>query len=326
MIQFDRQHPQHDMDLEPQHFRFRDRLGRPLRVGGIDYLNSRPLIETFDLVAGDEVELFNLPPSELARRLRSRELDVALVPVVEYLTAPEEVEYSIVPGLGISSYGSVESIRLFHRRSLGSIERVALDRSSMTSVLLTRLLFAERPDARWSQTGTSDSIAYETVDPEAGRALLATPPRDDTPDAVLLIGDAALEAGPETTDVWRVVDLGLEWTRWQGLPFVYAFWVFNGEPIVGVTECLHTVYRTGLASIDRIVASGPLQAGMSAPAARRYLAQVLRFRLGEAEVRGIEEFSRRLVQAGLLSGITPRMLEFLDSAPHSPTVAAEGQA
>ena len=31
----------------PESFPFLEQLGRPLRVGGIDYLNSRPLVEGF---------------------------------------------------------------------------------------------------------------------------------------------------------------------------------------------------------------------------------------------------------------------------------------
>ena len=298
--------------MNRENYEFRAQLGHSLRVGGIDYLNSRPLVETFDAVAGAEVELFNLPPSELARRLRAGLLDVALVPVAEYFTAPARARYRVVPGLGISSFGAVESIRLFFRRPLGEVRRVGLDQSSMTSVLLTRLLFAERPDARWRALSPPPELVFEGLDPDAGLALLERKHfGDDDIDGVLLIGDAALQANAGLSSEWKMVDLGLEWTRWLGLPFVYAFWVHAGDAVEGVVECLHAVYRSGLASIDSIVASGPLPTGMSASAARHYLGQVLRYRLTDSEIRGIREFVRRLSARGLI-GAETRELDFLD--------------
>lgn len=293
-------------------FSFRRQLGRPLRVGGIDYLNSRPLIETFDEVAGDEVVVENHLPSELARNLRSGSLDVALVPVVEYFTSPCWERYAVVPGIGISSYGPVESIRLFYRRPLPEVSSVALDSSSMTSGLLTRLLFAERPDDRWRcGRGEVAPPVYETVEPVRASAWLdRRPPTDGAPDAVLLIGDAALGARPVTG--WSRTDLGLEWTRWTGLPFVYALWVYQGEALEGLVSCLSRVSATGYASIDRIVERGPLPAGMTGGEARRYLGQVIRFRLGEPEIRGLETFVARLRRHGLLPLDGPERLRFVE--------------
>ena len=60
---------------------------------------------------------------------------------------------------------------------------------------------------------------------------------------------------------------------------------------------------------------------MSAAEARRYLAQVLRYGLGDSEVRGIREFARRLEERDLLSGMTPRELSFLEPS----TLAVEGK-
>ncbi|MBI4583162.1 MAG: menaquinone biosynthesis protein [Planctomycetes bacterium] len=302
-------------------FEFRRFLGRPLRVGGIDYLNSRPLIEAFGNVAGDEIEVVNMPPSELARRLRSRQLDVALVPVVEYFSAPKALPYWIVPGICISSYGAVESIRLFHRVPLGEVKSAALDQSSMTSVLLVRLLFAERPEARWrapapaapSRRGAAgNAVAFEPIESEAGIAAVeGRSALGRQPEAVLLIGDAALEVRPAPG--WSFVDLGTEWTRWTGLPFVYAFWVLHGDPVPGLASCFQAVSQCGYAHIDRIVSAGPLPAGKDRGECLRYLSQVIRFRLGPAEIEGLLEFIRRLESRRLLAVDRPLELRFLET-------------
>lgn len=289
------------------------RLGRPLRVGGIDYLNSRPLVTCFpELAPPGSVEVENLPPSELARRLREGVLDVALVPAVEYFLAPPELGYRIVPGLGISSHGAVESIRLYHRVPLGEVRELAVDSSSQTSVLLTRLLFELRPDRRWKAGRLGGRPSLRTVAPqEATAAILAGASSSSAPDAVLLIGDAAL--GIDRPAGWSVLDLGLEWTRWTGLPFVYAFWVFRGEPVQGVTECLQGVARRGIAGIDRIVERGPLPPNMTRESARRYLTHAIRFRLGEHELDGLREFISKANECELIDVRSGRELRFLEA-------------
>ena len=297
----------------PESFPFLEQLGRPLRVGGIDYLNSRPLVEGFSEVApAGSVAVENLPPSELARRLREGTLDVALVPAVEYFLAPPDLPYRIVPGPGISSHGAVESIRLYHRVPLGEVRELAVDSSSQTSVLLTRLLFELRPDRRWRSGRLGRRPVVTTITPEEGTAtVLAEAPSSSLPDAVLLIGDAALAI--DRPAGWSVLDLGLEWTRWTGLPFVYAFWVFRGEPVDGVTECLQAVATRGIADIDRIVELGPLPVNMSCQDARRYLTHSIRYRLGDHELEGLREFVAKANECELIDIHSGRELRFLEA-------------
>ena len=49
---------------------------------------------------------------------------------------------------------------------------------------------------------------------------------DGSADALLLIGDEALQAKKEGVQGFPIVtDLGEEWFEWQGTPFVFARWV-----------------------------------------------------------------------------------------------------
>ena len=52
---------------------------RPVRIGAVSYLNSKPLIEGLDLLA-PEAELVLDYPSRLADELAAGRLDVALIP------------------------------------------------------------------------------------------------------------------------------------------------------------------------------------------------------------------------------------------------------
>jgi len=268
---------------------FRRRAGRRLRVGGIDYLNSRPLLEGLPETLGNDAEIVNCVPSELARRLRAGDLDIALVPVVEYFTGPPE--YRIVPRLSIASYGAVESIRLFYQVPLLAAERVGLDTASLTSCALVRLLFCEK----WAAGRPQPS--YLPISREQGLSALSGGP--PALDAVLLIGDLALQASSSPPS-WQALDLGTEWTRRTGLPFVYALWVYRGPPVPGLAALFQRAFERGRARIDAIVERGPLPEGMSVPAARHYLERVIRYDLGPAEIEGLLAFRDRAHELGIL--------------------------
>jgi chorismate dehydratase len=278
----------------------RKELGRRLRVGGIDYLNSRPLLEGLPEALGEHVEIVNCVPSELARRLRSGDLDVALVPVAEYFAGPPE--YRIIPRLAIASYGAVESIRLFHKVPLREVERVGLDSASLTSGALVRLFFAEK----WAEGRPQPS--YVPISREEGLSALGI--GQPELDAVLLIGDLALQASP-SLPAWHAVDLGMEWTRRTGLPFVYAFWVYRGPPAPALVRLFRRAFDLGRARIDAIVERGPLPTGMSVPAARHYLERVIRYDLGPAEIEGLLAFRDRAQERGILQVRGSGELRFL---------------
>ena len=263
-----------------------------IRAGGIDYLNALPLTAYIEREAGPGVCLSNHPPSALAAMLRSGELDVALVPAVEY---PARAAYRIVPGIAISSYGEVKSIRLYHRRPLREVRAVALDGSSRTSALLTRLLFRDL----WGGAPEFRDLAPAAIEGVLGAA--EGDPAAAGLDAALLIGDAALER--PAPPGWRAADLGTEWTRWTGLPFVYAFWVWRGGPsppdLVAIFERAKAV---GLARIDDLVAAARLPAGMDAAAVRHYLHRVIQYDFDAPQIEGLLEFFRRAAAAGLVAG------------------------
>ncbi len=285
---------------------------KTLRVGGIDYLNSLPLLWGLD----DEVEppagdrgvdglrlcLGNHVPSRLAAMLESGELDVALVPVV---AVAEHPDWRVVPDISIASYGAVRSIRLYYRRPLAECRTVALDTCSRTSRLLTRLLFRDV----WG-----GEPSFVDADPsELWPALSAPDPDAATFDAALLIGDAALRSGAFRH--WDDIDLGTEWTRWTGLPFVYAVWACRGleddDPVARpLAKRLLRARDLGVGHIDDIVATARLPAGFSVVDARRYLHRTIRFELGDDELRGMALFFEHLRTAGLTdtAAFEPRFL------------------
>ena len=176
-----------------------------LRVGAVTYLNTKPLVLSAGAIcAAGGYCSFDLP-SRLADDLAAGRLDVALIPSIEYFQDPD---YTIVSDACIACRGPVLSVKLFSRVPVRKIRTLALDEGSRTSVALVRILLNERFGL--------DAAA-------ASRCRLAPRLADTQADAVLLIGDRAIHSPPGSfAEVW---DLGDEWCRWTGLPFVFAMWV-----------------------------------------------------------------------------------------------------
>ena len=69
-----------------------------LRVGAVNYLNTKPLIERLTDFA-PAIELSLALPSRLADQLAAGGIDVGLIPAVEYFRG---ASYSFIPGIAIS--------------------------------------------------------------------------------------------------------------------------------------------------------------------------------------------------------------------------------
>lgn len=246
-----------------------------LRIGCVQYLNSRPLIHGLP-----DVELAH--PSQLAARLRAGALDAALVPVVELLRTPER--YLVVDGVGIVSAGPVYSVFVAHQRPIEALEAVTADPASLTSIHLFQVLVSGVLKRRVALLPES---AGNQTNSRLGR---------------LLIGNQAIACRMESERVGDGVqfwDLGEQWTLWTGMPFVYAVWVLrrglSGAP--HVADAFRAVSDGGQRAIAEI-AGTDLDFGEAF--ASRYLKEHIRFELGVSERAGLERFSEELERLKLV--------------------------
>src|SRR5262249_22766939 len=115
-------------------------MKRPVRIGAVNYLNTKPLIYDLESLAVD-AELILDVPSRLADLLNEGELDVALIPAIEYFRGGT---YTVIPNISIASRGAVLSVTLFSRVPWPEIRSVALDDGSRTSAALTLILLGKR--------------------------------------------------------------------------------------------------------------------------------------------------------------------------------------
>lgn len=171
------------------------------RVGFHDFLNSKPLLHAFRHgLVETPFDLVIDTPSGLADRFRQGDLDIALIPSIEYAREPEAI---IIPSVCIASLGRVETVLLFSDMAIEDVESVAVDPKSRTSEAMLRILFKEK-------YGKEPQITREEEEPE----LML---RDA--DAGLVIGDGAFNVDRKNHVVH---DLGELWYQLSGRPFVHA--------------------------------------------------------------------------------------------------------
>ncbi len=240
---------------------------RGLRIGCVQYLNSRPLICAYDgPVVFDH-------PSALAKMLAAGELDAALVPVFEALRDPR---YLLVDDVAVGCDGPVFSVFLAHRGELRDVRSIALDPASMSSANLLRVLLAE----------------FHGMSPAFG----------STGDAQLLIGNQAIEfrrAQGENSE-WHFLDLGEEWKRCTGLPFVFAVWAVRvGIADASAAACaFRRLKDAGCAQIPELITQEDFG---DVEMRRRYLTECLRFGIGPRGHGGLELYRTLLAKHRLIA-------------------------
>lgn len=256
-----------------------------LRVGAVSYLNTRPLVYGLAERAPEIDLMFDLP-SRLADRLATSQLDVALIPCIEYFQDPA---YSIVSDACIACRGPVLSVKLYSRVHPAQIKTLALDEGSRTSASLLRILLRERFNLR----------------PRLERLPIGSGTQDTRADAILLIGDRAMHPPRESfVAEW---DLGEEWTRWSGLPFVFAMWVARPDVDCERLEAvLAEVRDAGVREMRQVARESAADAGLPEDLCLRYFRDNLHFHLGERERRGLELFRQHAVALGLAPPDRPR--------------------
>lgn len=278
-----------------------------MRIGRIGYINCYPVYGAIDRglvdVAG---ELVTGTPSELNGLLAAGELDVSVISAVEY--ARDARAYQLLPDLAVSCDGPVRSVALFARRPVEELDgaTVLVSASSRTSVLLLELLCSDvwRVTPRFveARTEASDLGALERL------------PHD----GVLVIGDAALLLAARSVYPHRY-DLGDEWKKWTGLPFVFAVWAarrvgrrIGGQTdnrtdrqdgsaftdhVRGVHDSLLASREWGMEHVDLLAAEAAQNTGIDKQQCLEYLSG-LDYALSYRHLEGLTSFFRRLVTRG----------------------------
>ena len=236
----------------------------------VSYLNTVPLVWGFQHSPSLR-SIFDLTfalPSICADQLQSGAADIGIVPVIEM--ARQGLAY--FPSTGIACHGPVRTILLISKVPFTEIKTLATDSGSRTSVMLARVILAEK----YGATPTVASL------PANLPAMLSVA------DAALIIGDAALKLDPASLP-FETLDLGEVWNDMTGLPMVFAVWSGRKELIREPYEqAFRDSCRFGLEHMDELVAHESTARNFASPLVRKYLTEHIVFELGKRDLEGMK--------------------------------------
>lgn len=246
-------------------------------LGVVSFLNARPLIAGLD--RNPAVALRFAVPSALPQMLRTKEVSLALIPVVDL--ARKDREFKIVSDGCIASDGETMTVRVFSRVRPEEISTLHVDGDSHTSVLLSRLIW---------RVMYRKQLEIRPFEPPASPAAC---------ESVMLIGDKVVTCGQN--DFPHQIDLGGAWKAMTGLPFVFAVWAGRAAEDVGFLEPVLTQARDrGVSQAAAIAATQGPELGWPAQLAREYLVNRLKYRLDDRMRDGLHLFLQMARQYGYL--------------------------
>jgi chorismate dehydratase len=179
-----------------------------IRVSAVKYTNSIPFIyglQNYSWTEGIDLSLDT--PAQCFNNILSGNASIGLVPIVLKNIMSNITQ---ITDYGIGASGDVLSVVLVSQSPLKEIKTIYLDYQSRTSVMLARLLCRDywkiSPEFR------------ESVQGFEGEGFKAN-------EARLIIGDRSFQFHKQKGTF--VTDLSGEWTKFTGLPFVFAIWASN---------------------------------------------------------------------------------------------------
>jgi len=257
-----------------------------MKIGRIGYINCAPVYGAIDrgvvsLPPGGE--LVTGTPAELNDLLVAGELDVSVISAIEY--ARHARDLVLLPDLAISCDGPVRSVALFAKQPVGRLggSTILLSASSRTSVALLELLCRDV----WKIKPRFAEARAEAQDLDALSAL----PHE----AVLVIGDAALQLAAAGVYPHRY-DLGEEWKRWTGKPFVFAVWAATRVASPAAVQRGHTALLEsrswGLSHLHELATETAESTRLPVQACREYLSG-LDYAFTDRHRSALNDFLRR---------------------------------
>ena len=201
-----------------------------IKISAVAYTNTKPFIYGISHSAVlDQIDLSLDIPSDCAAKLIDGTVDVGLIPVA---AIPGVTDAHIISDYCIGSVGAVNSVFIFSNVPVTEIRSVRLDSHSRTSNNLAKVLLKFHFKQEVTFTTDADAVT----------------------DAIVLIGDRTFG---KKDDYAFWYDMGEEWMKFTGLPFVYAAWVANKPiPEAFVTE-FNAALKMGLASRAEVIAALP---------------------------------------------------------------------
>lgn len=245
----------------------------PIKVGRTPYLSSEPLF--FDMPKRG-IEVQELPPRELPIAISEGYLHGGLIPLVDCFPLAESMR--TVAGFCVATISQAMSVNLSTIRPLKDMTgaRIAVPSDAPTAVKLLQVLLSLKHD----------------VEPGV---LVSS---QDEHDGILLVGSQGLRYRRVAREFPHQYDLGEEWYRWTGLPFVFArFVVRSGLPAeiaLLIEDSLYTSLQDWADGVYRL--SGPAANVPMHPQEILRYTQGIRYFAGVPEEKSMALFGEYLGQ------------------------------
>ena len=251
-------------------------------LGIHDFINSQPLLEPLrKRAAGVGLKIHSDSPARLADQLSCGELDMAMIPAIEYLKQADR--FRLIPNISIASRNQVGTVLLVSKVPLDAIRSLALDDRSRTSVALLQVLYAKVFPA---------GLKLEVQEPDPEKML-------ENHDAALIIGDQALGFSKEDA---LIHDLSEEWFSRTGKTFVHAvIAVRQGVEVESaIIQTLLDAKQEGMQNLDAIAETEAKKTGHPVSLLQDYLKNKIRYDFADEEMQGLLHFQSFCHDAGLI--------------------------
>jgi chorismate dehydratase len=244
-----------------------------LKVGRIPYLSCEPFY--FDMERRG-IEMYEMAPSALAEAAAGGVIDAAPIPLTDCLRL--DGQFRFLSGFCLATIRRAGSVVLHSKVPMPELSaaRVAVSGEAATSSFLLKVVLALKYHVH--------PAAYVTM--------------EEAYDAFLLIGSEGLRQRHGVWDYPHTYDLGEEWYRWTGLPFVFARWmvrrtldrkdvaILEDMLYVGLQDWADGIFRSSESRDDVLMH----------PRDILEYTQGIRYFLGVPEQRAIDLFGRHVEQ------------------------------
>ena len=192
-----------------------------IKVGRVPDLNHEPFY--FDMESRG-IQLHQVASGSLGPAVEKGEIDGGPIPLTDCFRLEDRFQY--VTGFCLAARGKSGSIFLHSRQPVVELQgaSIGIPSENANSVDLLRVLL---------------TFKYQ-VQPKAYVAP------EDPHEAILLEGDQGLRRRRGVRGYPHRYDLGEEWTRWTGLPFVLARWMMRQDMDTADEALLENTLYVGL--------------------------------------------------------------------------------
>lgn len=258
--------------------------GKKLKFGFHDFINAQPLLVPLrEKEQQLGINLVTGSPANLSEKLQAGELDLAMIPSIEYLKDADQ--YRLLPGVAVASRGPVDTVLFASRVQLRKVQSVALDVRSRTSAALLQVLFGEIFPA---------DVTLEAVDPDP-QAMLKNH------DAALIIGDPAFGLRSAFADL-QILDLSEQWFKQTGKTFVHAIVAVRQgvELDQAFLDSVQQAKGEGRSRVESIAKTESERSGIAFATCLDYLSTKIIYDLGQEELSGLQYFHDVCVEKKIL--------------------------